>query len=85
MALKDDDPLWEQHSGRGGRREPTGHRINAEATRGSAGGGEGARHRRVRVPTAEARVGAKGKGRTELGGYIEGYSDRPVEVQADDC
>ena len=42
-----------------------GHRINAEATRGSAGAGEGARHRRARVPTAEARVGAKGR---NLGG-----------------
>ena len=38
-----------------------GHRINAEATSGSAGAGEGARHRRARVPTAEARVGAKGR------------------------
>lgn len=39
-----------------------GHRVNAEATRGSAGAGEGARHRRTRVPTAEAR---RGEGRTE--------------------
>jgi hypothetical protein len=38
-----------------------GHRVNAEATRGSAGAGDGARHRRTLVPTAEARVGAKGR------------------------
>ena len=38
-----------------------GHRINAEATRGSAGAGEGVPHRRARVPTAEARAGAKGR------------------------
>jgi hypothetical protein len=38
-----------------------GHRINAEATRGSTGAGEGARHRRARVPTAEARVAAKAR------------------------
>src|ERR1039457_5276651 len=44
-----------------GRGLRAGHRINAEATRGSAGAGEGARHRRARVPTAEARVGAKGR------------------------
>jgi hypothetical protein len=37
-----------------------GHRINAKQ-RGSAGAGEGARHRRARVPAAEARVGAKGR------------------------
>jgi len=41
-----------------------GHRINAEATRGSAGAGEGTGHSRARVPTAEARVGAKRTGRT---------------------
>jgi hypothetical protein len=35
-----------------------GHRMNDQATRGSAGAGEGARHRRARVPTAEAGVGA---------------------------
>ena len=57
----------------------TGHRINAEATRGSAGAGEGARHRRARVPTAEARVGAKGH--TERGGYLAPRDGAVVTVR----
>jgi hypothetical protein len=60
-------PALPQRSRPDPRRRPVrrglraGHRINAEATRGPAGAGERARHRRARVPTAAARVGAKGR------------------------
>ena len=40
--------------------------THPEATTGSAGAGEGARHRRARVPTAEARVGAKERAERRL-------------------
>jgi hypothetical protein len=43
-----------------------GHRINAEATRGSAGAGERARRRRARVPTAAARGRGERTDRTPI-------------------
>jgi hypothetical protein len=56
-----------------------GHRINAEATRGSAGAGERARRRRVRVPTAAARGRRERTDRTPICSSV-GMSAWPVRI-----